>query len=312
MSTNIPRTTLITGAASGMGAALSRHLTALGERVIGVDLSNADICADLADPSQRATLVARVEQITPAVDAVVACAGVSPPVAGDTLLSVNYFGVADLLPRLLPLLHRATQPRAVVISSLASIHPVDTRLVEMCLDGDELAARQQAAKIGALCYASSKRALTQWIRRTAVLSGWADQGVLLNGIAPGVVKTPMVAPLLASASRPASPPPCVTMQAPSRLFRSLHFSLARPTAIWWARFRSSTAAPMCSCAGKPRCNTARSDKAPTAPSSARLWFAVRSCPRTPPTSESLAEGAAGTGRLHICLASSGSAARRGV
>ncbi|ACA95988.1 MULTISPECIES: SDR family NAD(P)-dependent oxidoreductase [Burkholderia cepacia complex] len=199
MSTNIPRTTLITGAASGMGAALSRHLTALGERVIGVDLSNADICADLADPSQRATLVARVEQITPAVDAVVACAGVSPPVAGDTLLSVNYFGVADLLPRLLPLLHRATQPRAVVISSLASIHPVDTRLVEMCLDGDELAARQQAAKIGALCYASSKRALTQWIRRTAVLSGWADQGVLLNGIAPGVVKTPMVAPLLASA-----------------------------------------------------------------------------------------------------------------
>lgn len=199
MGTAASRTTLITGAASGMGAALSRHLTALGERVIGVDLSNADICADLADASQRAALAARVQQITPSVDAVVACAGVSPPVPGDTLISVNYFGVTDLLPRLLPLLHRAARPRAVVISSLASIHPVDTRLVEMCLDGDEFAARQQATQIGAHCYASSKRALTRWIRRTAVWPGWADHGVLLNGIAPGIVKTPMVETLLATA-----------------------------------------------------------------------------------------------------------------
>jgi NAD(P)-dependent dehydrogenase (short-subunit alcohol dehydrogenase family) len=55
---------------------------------------------------------------------------------------------------------------------------------------DEAIARQGAV------YASSKRALTRWIRRTAPRAEWAGAGILLNGVSPGLVVTPMTTPLL--------------------------------------------------------------------------------------------------------------------
>jgi NAD(P)-dependent dehydrogenase (short-subunit alcohol dehydrogenase family) len=199
MNMDTPRTLVITGSASGIGAALCRYLIERGHNVIGVDLRNADLIADLADPAQRASLADRIGQLCPALDGVVACAGVSPPMNPATVVSVNYFGVADLLARLLPLLHRSRAPRAAAICSSASLLPVDDALVERCLAGDEAGARARATAVGELCYSSSKRALTRWIRRTSTGADWAGRGVLLNGISPGGVKTPMTAPLLATA-----------------------------------------------------------------------------------------------------------------
>lgn len=200
MTTQHPRTTLITGAGSGIGAALARSLADRGERVVGVDLRNAEFVADLADASARASLVERISQQYSALDAVVACAGVmAPPAEVDTVISVNYFGVTKLLPLLLPLLHRGRRPRAVAICSTASLLELDIELIGLCLAGDEGSARKRAQEAGgAKTYSSSKRALIQWIRRTAVGADWAGRGVLLNGIAPGCVKTPMTLPLLAS------------------------------------------------------------------------------------------------------------------
>jgi NAD(P)-dependent dehydrogenase (short-subunit alcohol dehydrogenase family) len=43
---------------------------------------------------------------------------------------------------------------------------------------------------------SSKRALSLWLRRAAVAKHWAGAGILLNGVAPGVVETSMTAGLL--------------------------------------------------------------------------------------------------------------------
>ena len=48
------RTVVVTGSASGMGAATKARLEADGQRVIGVDIRDADVFADLGSADGRA------------------------------------------------------------------------------------------------------------------------------------------------------------------------------------------------------------------------------------------------------------------
>jgi NAD(P)-dependent dehydrogenase (short-subunit alcohol dehydrogenase family) len=115
------------------------------------------------------------------------------------MVAVNFFGAAGVITGLRGLMRLSRAPRAVAISSSASILPSDAELVRLCLAGDEAAARRYADG-HPLAYASSKLALSHWIRRTSITPGWADAGVLLNGVAPGQVRTPMIAPMLETAA----------------------------------------------------------------------------------------------------------------
>ena len=72
----MPRTYLVTGAASGIGRAAAAHLREQGHTVIGADLKGTDISADLATLDGRAQLVDRTRELTGGrLDAVIACAG---------------------------------------------------------------------------------------------------------------------------------------------------------------------------------------------------------------------------------------------
>ncbi|HNG78621.1 MAG TPA: SDR family oxidoreductase [Burkholderiaceae bacterium] len=191
-------TTLITGSASGIGAATASALRAAGHEVIGVDLRQADLLGDLSSAAGRQAVIEQaLARCGGRLDGLVLCAGLGAQVQPASLaVSVNYFGAVELLDALLPALQRGEAPAAVVISSVASAHlPWDRNPLAAALEaGDEAAA--QAIVMGAgpqggnLAYAGSKNALTVAVRRRA--ARWGQVGVRLNSVAPGATETPLL------------------------------------------------------------------------------------------------------------------------
>ncbi|MCR2783107.1 MULTISPECIES: SDR family NAD(P)-dependent oxidoreductase [unclassified Microbacterium] len=204
------RTAVITGSASGIGKATSQLFVERGYRVIGVDIAGADVNVDLTTAAGREALVAEVTRLSGGtVDVVVANAGLSSPTAATA--AVNYFGAVATLEGLRPLMAAAEAPRAVATASMASLFPVDDTLLAAFLAGDEPAALARAAELAAgapetanMIYSTSKRALALWMRRNAPTPAWAGTGIALNGVAPGVVATPMTADLTATEEAKAS------------------------------------------------------------------------------------------------------------
>jgi NAD(P)-dependent dehydrogenase (short-subunit alcohol dehydrogenase family) len=198
----MPRTFVVTGAASGIGKATRELLIERGEKVIGVDLHDADVTVDLSTVAGRAELVAKVTELSGGtVDAVLANAGLATPTAKT--VAINYFGTVATLAGLRPLLVGSSAPRAVAVTSMASLFPPDDALLTALLSGDEAAAMARGAELeaggpeaGNLIYGTTKRALALWIRRNAATADWAGASIPLNGVAPGVVETPMTAAMI--------------------------------------------------------------------------------------------------------------------
>jgi len=186
----------VSGSASGIGAAIRARLARDGQRVIGIDLRDAEVIADLATADGRAAAIDAVKQHSGSrLDGLVVCAGVGPHVPDQALIvSLNYFGAQALLDGLRAALASAPQPAAVAISSNSStMGNTDTPLVAACLAGDEAEARRLAAlPKGQPVYGGSKLALTRWVRRHAPRSEWAGAGIRLNAVAPGPVQTPLL------------------------------------------------------------------------------------------------------------------------
>ncbi|MEU4315560.1 SDR family oxidoreductase [Nocardia sp. NPDC024068] len=198
----------VTGSASGMGRAVAEKLIAQGHRVIGVDIQEADIVADLSTPAgRRAAIDGVLAAADNRLDGAVLAAGLGPvpdPTRLPVIAAVNYLGVVELLDGWRPALAATGSARAVAFGSNSSttVPVVQGRTVRAFLAGDTERAVRSVRLFGKqaapFVYAASKIAVSHWVRRHAVRPEWAGTGIRLNVIAPGAILTPLLERQLAS------------------------------------------------------------------------------------------------------------------
>ena len=198
------RTYVITGTGSGIGLSTKNKLVALGNKVVGVDIKNAEVIADLSTPEGRKEAANKaIDMAGGNVDAVIANAGSALPTA--TTVSINFFGATEFISAMNSSLAKSKSPRVAITSSMASLMPNDKELVDLMLAGDERMAVaraqvlvNQGGGVEGLIYGSTKRALSRWLRRECIKDSWAKSGIPINAVGPGIVKTPMVAEMIAT------------------------------------------------------------------------------------------------------------------
>jgi NAD(P)-dependent dehydrogenase (short-subunit alcohol dehydrogenase family) len=196
------KTYVVSGAASGIGAATAALLREQGHRVVTVDLRDADVTADLSTPGGRAAAVAGVQALSEVVHGVVPAAGIGGFTGTDPALvvSVNYFGAVGLVEGLREQMTRAHGAAVVLLASnsITGQPGWAGEVAAACLRGDEDAARAAAAGHEAvMVYPATKAALAWWARRAGVTEEWIGAGIRLNSVAPGKVATAMTEQLAA-------------------------------------------------------------------------------------------------------------------
>ena len=199
MATEVTAATrvLVTGAASGIGAATAARLRSDGARVAGIDLDrerldraslDVRLVADVADDEGLTRAIDVAAGRLGGLDAAVACAGVAGRgTVADTDLSdwehifaVNVRGVYLTARAAIPHLRRAGSGAIVNVASQLGL----------------VAAPSSAA------YCASKGAVVQLTRAMAVDHG--HEGIRVNCVCPGPTDTPLLEPYFAGSPDPAA------------------------------------------------------------------------------------------------------------
>lgn len=201
------RTVLVTGAASGIGAALVDRLVAGGDDVIGWDLRSGSnplaqyTHVDLADP---VAIAAAAAVLPVGIDAVANVAGLPGTAAAAQVLRVNV-----LAPRRVIDAVRDRLPAGGAIVNVASLAAARNQVDEEGLralrevrDDSQLAAwLDQWPLDGPAAYDTSKRVLLDY--STILTRELLPQGVRVVAVSPGPIETPILADFERSMGRDA-------------------------------------------------------------------------------------------------------------
>lgn len=186
-------TYVVTGGASGIGAAIGAHLASEGHKIVSVDIQASDVVADLGSAAGRESAITAIkEAVSDGFDGLITSAGLGSHVPNPALITaVNFFGTVDLIDGLKDELAKNNAPVVLVSSNSA---PMETSqdFIDKLLDADESAAAALAAEMPPhQVYSGTKQAVTRWMRRNT--AAYASQGVRLNAIGPGYTRTPLSA-----------------------------------------------------------------------------------------------------------------------
>ncbi len=187
---------LVTGASRGIGRAVCRRLAARGARIAACASAHADeldtliaelraagaeaepLLGDLQDAETPARLVAQAAAAFGGLDAVVGNAGISRPAALVALDGAEWDRVFNVNVRAQWLLARAAHPwlqgsrgSLVAVASMSGVQPYS----------------------GMGAYSASKAALIMLVRQLA--QEWAADGIRVNCVSPGLVRTPLTQPM---------------------------------------------------------------------------------------------------------------------
>ena len=181
---------VITGTASGIGAASARLFAAEGARVVGIDLDSEEaegeltIAADVSDEEQVAAAFQRVAEEMGRVDVLMNNAGINPTDDGSVLETtleawqrvqdVNLRGVFLCCKHGIPMLLEAGGGSVINVASFVAT---------------------MGAAVSQGSYTASKGAVLSLSRELGV--ELAGRGVRVNALCPGPVNTPLLKELFA-------------------------------------------------------------------------------------------------------------------
>lgn len=192
---------LVTGGASGLGAATARRLAAAGASTVIVDLqdglgevlaaeiSGAYVHADVTDPSEVEHAVEVASEMGP-LRAVVNCAGIGPPARTidrdgiphelghfETVVRVNLIGTFNVIRLAASVMSATSQlddgERGAIVNT-ASVAAFD-------------------GQIGQAAYSASKGGIVGMT--LPIARDLSSVGIRVNTIAPGIIDTPLLAGL---------------------------------------------------------------------------------------------------------------------